>query len=66
MIVKEGTVWSSTDGTKFRVIHVIDIHDHTWVHYRKEYGIIRPEEPDNKEYSCYLESFISRFRQQPE
>lgn len=67
MIVKEGSLWEGSNSQKFRVIHVIDIHDHTWVHYRKDKVVIDPEDPDNsKEYSCYLESFITRFRQVPE
>lgn len=59
MQVTEGSKWSSSDGKKFTVIHVVEQDGHTWVHYRNE-----SKEP--KEYSCYLESFVSRFRSIPE
>jgi len=58
--VKAGTRWSSTDGKEFVVIHVIEKEGHTWVHYRDN----RKDEP--REYSCYVESFLSRFRINPE
>jgi hypothetical protein len=59
-MVKEGSKWTGTgDNNKFRVIHVIEIDGHTWIHYIKENA---PEE-SNREYSCYLESFLSRFRE---
>jgi len=59
-MVKEGTKWSSTDGKEFLVMHVIEQDGHTWVHYREN----RRDEP--REYSCYEESFLLRFRQLPE
>lgn len=59
-MVKQGTKWSSTDGKEFVVIHVIEKEDHTWVHYRENCR----DEP--REYSCYIESFLSRFRLLPE
>ena len=52
MIPKIGSKWSSIDDT-FVVIHVIELDGHTWVHYRKE--------PNETEYSCYVESFVERF-----
>ena len=59
MTVTEGSRWMASDGKKFTVIHVIQQEGHTWVHYRSE-----SNEP--KEYSCYLESFLSRFSSIPE
>ena len=62
-MVKEGSKWTGTgDNNKFRVIHVIEIDGHTWIHYIKENAL----EESNREYSCYLESFLQRFRPLPE
>ena len=52
MIPKEGSKWASTDDV-FVIIHIIELDDHTWVHYRKE--------SSDQEYSCYVESFLERF-----
>jgi hypothetical protein len=61
-MVKTGSKWSGSDNTTiFRVIQVVEIEDHTWVHYIKE----NAPEDSNREYSCYEESFLSRFREQP-
>ena len=57
--VERGDVWASVDGKEFMVINVIDLDNKTWVHYR----LISKEEP--KEFSCYKESFVERFRPQP-
>ncbi len=62
--IKEGSRWSGNDGNAFRVLHVIEKEGHTWVHYIKEVGKRHEHEP--QEYSCYVESFISRFRELPE
>jgi len=59
MKVKEGSKWYSADYKQFTVIHVIDVNGHTWIHYRSE-----SNEP--QEYSCFLESFVSRFSPSPE
>ena len=60
-MVKTGSKWSSVTGQEFRVLDVIEIDSHTWVHYIKEHT----SEDDIREYSCYIESFLSRFKQQP-
>jgi hypothetical protein len=60
-MVKVGSTWSGNEDNIFRVIHVIELDDHTWIHYIKENA---PEDL-NREYSCYEESFLSRFRQIP-
>lgn len=62
MTVREGSRWTGNNGDLFHVIHVIELEGHTWVHYIKE----KAPEDSNREYSCYLESFLSRFRQIPE
>jgi hypothetical protein len=50
---KNGSLWSSAQGNTFRVLHTIEIDGQIWVHYIKDSG--------NEEYSCHLESFLSRF-----
>ena len=64
MMVKEGSLWRSTDDKRFRVIHVVEQDGHTWVHYRDETR--GPFVKDTLEYSCYIESFIQRFTRTPE
>lgn len=59
--VEHGSVWSGQEGLKFQVISVSEIEGNIWVYYRRLDSEI--EEP--KEYSCYLDSFIHRFRQDP-
>lgn len=59
-MVKEGSIWASVD-KKFRVISVTEVDGHAWVHYREELGIKVPTK-ECKEYSCYLESFVLRFK----
>ena len=62
-MVKEGSRWSGSDGQKFHVIHVIELEGHTWVHYIKDKT---NDINEIREYSCYLESFLTRFRALPE
>jgi len=64
MTVKVGSVWASSEGQKFRVLSVVELEGHTWVHYRQDQGIKVPV-IECKEYSCYLESFMARFSPQP-
>ena len=64
MTVKPGTLWSGTDSKKFRVIDLVDVDGITWVHYRSE--VKGWDQTSAREYSCYLESFVSRFRLLPE
>lgn len=61
-MVKEGSKWVGNDNDQFHVIHVVELDGHTWVHYIKE----NAPEHSAREYSCYLESFLSRFRAIPE
>jgi hypothetical protein len=61
-MINAGTRWSGADGKSFMVLSITEQEDgHTWVHYRNEQ--IAPESPN--EYSCYLESFLSRFSPLP-
>jgi len=56
--IKDGSKWAGTGSDIFYVIHTVEVDGHTWVHYRKN--------KDSKEYSCYLESFLERFRALPD
>jgi len=47
-----GSRWKGTDDL-FQVIEVVEVGDHTWVYYRRE--------RDTLEFSCWIESFRSRF-----
>ena len=54
-IPKDGSKWTGhTYRTKFRVLHTIELDGHTWVHYCDN-------DNGEKEYSCYVESFLTRF-----
>lgn len=59
-MVKVGTRWTAYNNKKFIILALIEEKDNLWVHYRED-GVVNP-----KEYSCYLESFLSRFVQLPE
>ena len=61
-IIKEGSKWDNANGKVFRVIQVVEVEGHTWIHYIND----RLPENKNREYSCYQESFLSRFRPLPE
>ena len=61
-IIKEGSKWDGGNGKIFRVIQIVEVEDHTWIHYINDHL----PEGKNREYSCYRESFLSRFRPLPE
>ena len=62
MEIKNGSRWSGSNGKVYHVLHVVELEGHTWVHY-----ILETKEQDiNKEFSCYQESFLSRFTLLPE
>jgi len=61
-MVKTGSKWSGNEENIFRVIQVVELDGHTWIHYIKE----NEPEDSNREYSCYEESFLSRFRELPD
>jgi hypothetical protein len=55
---KDGSRWNGGNGLTFRVQHTVETDGNTWVHYIRE--------NDATEYSCFLESFLSRFVALPE
>ena len=57
---KTGSRWFASDGKKFRVVNLVEINGNQWIHYIEE----GKEQPT--EFSCYLESFLSRFSEGPE
>jgi len=61
-IPEAGSKWSGPEGTVFHVISTVKIDRHTWIYYHKE----KPRTNDPEEYSCYLESFLQRFRRLPD
>ena len=63
-MIKVGSRWEGVD-TQFRVLAVVEADGHTWVHYREDLGIKVPA-LECREYSCYQESFLARFRPLPE
>lgn len=60
-MVKVGSKWVGSGNDRFRVLHVIELEGHTWIHYIKD----NATEDSNREYSCYQESFLTRFREIP-
>ena len=63
-MIKVGSRWEGVD-TQFRVLAVVEADGHTWVHYREDLGIKVPV-LECREYSCYEESFLARYRPLPE
>lgn len=61
-MIKVGSKWVGNGHDRFRVLHVIELEGHTWIHYIKE----NAPEDFVREYSCYEESFLARFRQTPD
>jgi hypothetical protein len=59
-MVKQGTRWTDNTGKVFHVISIVEVAEHTWVHYLLENA------ENSHEYSCYIESFLQRFRSLPE
>jgi len=53
---KVGSKWRSGNFKHFYVKAVVELEGHTWVYYG-EYGT-------DREYSCYLESFLERFSEE--
>jgi len=48
---KPGSIYSSNDHKKFVIEQVLEDNQGTWVHYRD----------NDKQYSCLIEAFLSRF-----
>jgi len=51
--VKNGSKWQGSNGKEFYVINTVELEGHKWVHYKSF--------TEEKEYSCYEESFLVRF-----
>jgi hypothetical protein len=60
-MIKEGSLWGTTE-KRFRVLSVIELEGNTWVHYREDKGNKVPA-VECSTYSCYLESFLERFKE---
>lgn len=61
MKIKQGSRWAGSDYKQvFVVLSEVQLDDTVWIHYRTETG-----EPP-REYSCYKDSFLSRFTSLPE
>jgi len=61
MKLKEGSRWTGNDHSKkFIVLSEVQLADGVWIYYRDELG-----DPP-REYSCYKDSFLSRFTALPE
>ena len=61
-MIKKDSKWNDGGGKIFRIIDIVQIEGYTWIHYIKE----NARDDETREYSCYLESFLSRFTQMPE
>jgi hypothetical protein len=57
MTLRVGSKWWSGNGKIFYVKSVVALEDNTWVYY--------VEQGTDREYSCYLESFLERFKEMP-
>jgi len=55
MTPRVGSKWWSGNGKIFYVKSVVDLEGNVWVYY-SEHGT-------DREYSCYLESFLERFKE---
>ena len=54
--VVAGSFWASANGQEFVVLSIAEQDGNTWVHYR------RNDRKDPQEYSCFVESFVQRYR----
>ena len=61
-MIKEGSKWDGGNGKIFRIIQIVEVEGHIWIHYINDHL----PESQNREYSCYQESFEARFRPLPE
>jgi hypothetical protein len=61
-MVRQGSKWEGSDGKVFVVISTTVIEGKDLVYYRAE----KLQDHMPTEFSCYEESFLSRFRERPE
>jgi hypothetical protein len=53
-----GSKWIARNNhIHFYVLHTIELEGNTWIHYK--------EHTSDREYSCYVESFLQRFMELP-
>lgn len=57
-IPKAGSKWCGGEEV-FHVMSTVEIEGKIWVYYHKD----KPKTTDPEDYSCYLESFLHRFRE---
>ena len=57
MNIVAGSRWLGQDGRVFVVLATVPIEDKEWVYYREE----KPTDRLPAEFSCFKESFLSRF-----
>jgi hypothetical protein len=62
MEIKSGSRWWASNGEQFVVLATPTIDGNDWVYYRAE----KLKNEEVREYSCYKESFLSRFSPLPE
>jgi len=60
-MIFEQTKWVDSNGKEYRVLSRTVLDGNVWIHYIRD----AKNQDDIKEYSCYEESFLSRFRQIP-
>ena len=60
-IPKIGSRWAGNGNDTFHILNTIELEGKTWIHYIKE-----NTKEASREYSCYLESFLARFRELPD
>lgn len=48
--------WVDSEQNKIRVLAVVDLDNHIWVYFKNE--------NTDSEESCYLETFLNRFKEQ--
>ena len=56
-MVKTNTTWGSSDGRKFLVNGIMQQGPDTWIHYINV--------KTNQQYSCLVDAFVQRFREEP-
>ena len=56
-MIKMGSKWTDSQGSIFVVLGTINMEGKDWVYYRLE----SPKDHLPTEFSCFRESFLSRF-----
>jgi hypothetical protein len=61
-MIKNGSKWQDSTNRVFIVIGTMIVEGKEWIYYRLE----KPEDHLPNEFSCYTESFLTRFLPMPE